>query len=346
MKLGQIVTEANIALKVLKDPKLPKQLYIAFTHDSSLPGNIIARLGTKPTVEQVVKAWSDLIDSSLRDSNYGDLSSNGKFDDWLLRLYISGQVDYEDINGEAGDALGLWSALSRRGRLDVKDQDFNKFKDIHSLRAAMNKPQYRAELERIKNSEIIEKHKRARKEVVLIDDDRFHVILPLNYGACYTFNNSEGIQANFCTGGSNGLHWFQNYAPYTPIISILDKTNMNNKWGKWQLHAWPAFGAAGQLVNAEQNNRGDLPGNDRKFAELFPGLMKRIVAALAEKGPEIEQLSGEPDSTGTTLIRGGYDIQDAISRIKQTFPASYASEEPGAEEPGAGEPAPGGEELY
>ena len=89
------ITEADIAAKVLKDPKQTKMLAIAFRHDHTIPKNIVARLGPKPTDDQVVQAWSQLIDDTLRRNDYGDLSTSGKFDDWLTRLYINGQADYE-----------------------------------------------------------------------------------------------------------------------------------------------------------------------------------------------------------------------------------------------------------
>ena len=131
--------------------------------------------------------------------------------------------------------------------LKEKDQDFNRFKNLRQLQAIIQSREYRDELRRIKDAETIEKHKREKKEITLIDNDRFLVTLPLNYGACYTFNNSEGYQASFCTGSSSGLRWFQNYAPDGPIISIVDKHNHEDVNGKWQMH-----GPTGQMNNGNQ----------------------------------------------------------------------------------------------
>lgn len=311
MRLDQIVLEANIAAK-LKDPKMVKMLTIAMRHDGTLPKNKVAALGTKPTDDQVVKLWSDLLDSSLRLTDYGDLSTDGKFDDWLTRLYINGVVDYEDINGEGGDALGAWKALSIRGKLKEPHQDFNKFKSLKQIQAIVQSRDYRDELRRIKDAEVIEKHKREKKETILIDNDRFLITLPYNYGACYTFNNSAGFNASFCTGSSSGLHWFERYSKDGPIISILDKENIDDVNGKWQMHA-----PTGQMNNGNQSlsySRGD-----QKFAELFPGLMKEIIKAIQSKAEEIKQNSQE-------IVRGGYEVSKAISDIKDKLPYSYASE--------------------
>jgi hypothetical protein len=321
MRITKVFTEANVAAKI-KDPKVIKMLGIAMRHDGTLPRSKIASLGPKPEDQQILKLWSDILDASLRTTDYGDISADGKFDDWLTRLYMNGAVDYEDINGEGGDALGAWKALSTRNRLQPAHQDFNKFKNLAQIQKIVRSPDYRGELARIKDSEVIEKHKRERKEIVLIDNERYNVVIPLNYGACYTFNNAAGYQSNFCTGSSSGLSWFKNYAPGGPIISVTDKSNMGTNEGKWQIHA-----ATNQIVDSDQTRRHDVSWNDDRFANLFPGLMKKIGNAMQSKADDIKTASVEITGTGE-----GYDIGKAISDLQKKYPQSWASEADSAEE--------------
>jgi len=317
MKLNQIVKEANVAAKI-KDPKTIKMLSIAMRHDGTLPKNKVAALGTKPTDEQTLQLWSELLDSSLRTTDYGDISQDGKFDEWLTRMYINGVADYEDINGEGGDALGAWKALSLRGKLSEKHQDFNKFKNLRQIQAIVNDMTYRDELRKIKDAEVIEKHKKEKKEITIYDDERYQAVVPFNYGSCYTFNNSNGFPASFCTGSSSGLSWFKRYAEDGAIISVIDKQNMDDVNGKWQIHA-----ATNQINNGNQTVR-----SDEKFAELFPGLMKKLVAGLEANAADIK-------ASSTELMRDGYDIAKEVADIKRRFPLSYASSdepEPEAEQ--------------
>ena len=318
MKLNQIVLEANVAAK-LKDPKMVKMLSIAMRHDGTLPKDRVAKLGPKPSDDEVVQLWSDLLDSSLSSTDYGNLSTDGKFDEWLTRMYVNGVADFEDINGEGGDALGAWKALSIRGKLAEKHQDFNKFKNLRQIQQIVQSRDYRDELRRIKDAEVIEKHKREKKETTLIDDERFLITLPYNYGACYNFNNSHGFNASFCTGSSSGQRWFERYSPEGPIISIFDKQNQDDENGKWQMHA-----PTGQMNNGNQSL--SYSSGDKKFAELYPGLMKEIIAAVKSKAEEIK-------ANSVDIVRGGYDVNAAIAEIKSKLPASYASEkeEPEAE---------------
>ncbi len=317
MKLNQFfktnLLEANVAAKI-KDPKTIKMLGIAMRHDGTLPRHAVAKLGPKPTDDQILKLWSEMLDSSLRSTRYGDISADGKFDEWLTRLYTNGVVDYEDINGEGGDALGAWKALSLRGRLSANHQDFNKFKSLRAIQNIINDRTYRDELRRIQDAEEIEKHKREKKETTLIDNERFLITLPYNYGACYTFNNSVGFNASFCTGSSSGMRWFERYAPEGPIVSIFDKQNQDDENGKWQMHA-----PTGQMNNGNQSL--SYSNGDKKFAELYPGLLKEIIAAMQSKAEEINQNSKE-------IVSGGYDVSAAIADIKSRLPYSYASEAP------------------
>ena len=311
MKLNQIVLEANVAAK-LKDPKMVKMLSIAMRHDGTLPKDRVAKLGPKPSDDEIVKLWSDLLDSSLSSTDYGNISTDGKFDEWLTRMYVNGVADFEDINGEGGDALGAWKALSLRGKLSEKHQDFNKFKNLRQIQQIVQSRDYRDELRRIKDAEVIEKHKREKKETVLIDDERFLITLPYNYGACYNFNNAHGFNASFCTGSSSGQRWFERYAPEGPIISIFDKQNQEDENGKWQMHA-----PTGQMNNGNQSV--SYSSGDKKFAELYPGLMKEIIAAVKSNAEEIK-------TNSVDIVRGGYDVNAAIAEIKSKLPASYASE--------------------
>ena len=325
MKFNDLL-EANIAAKI-KDPKTLKMLGIAMRHDGTLPPSTISKLiGKNVTDETKLQIWSKLLDNTLQNTNYGDISQESGFDDWLTKLYINGVVNFEDIHGEGGEALGAWLALSRRGLLKPQHQDFNRFPSLESLQRAVRARDYQRILEKIKDQENIERHKRQKKEIVLIDNQRFYVFIPLNYGSCYTFNNSEGYQASYCTGSSSGLHWFERYAPQGPLISIIDKSNINNGDGKWQIHT-----ESTQLVNADQDRRYDREYNDKKFGELFPGLMTEIINALRAKAPEIKE-----QSKNITRNVQGYDVEREIQNIADLFPHAVASkiEEPKHSEPG------------
>jgi hypothetical protein len=340
MKIDSIIgeewiSEANIADKIIKEPGKAKQLMIAWRHDDTLPPNEIAKLGPKPDEKAVAKEWSSMLEQTLERTNYGDLSRDFKFAEWLTKLFITGAADWEDISGEGGDALGAWHALSQRGLLDTKHQDLNKFKTLRQLQiAVVNNAKYQAELKRIKNAAEIAKMKKDQRDIVIIDDDKYWVSIPLNYGACYVFNNTGHI-SNFCTGGSGGMRWFSNYAPSGPMVMIVDKANIDNPDGKWQMHA-----NTNQLVNSIQDYRYD---QGEYFGQLFPGLMRKIIAAMMLHADQIKEQSKEISNNGT-----GYNVAADAALIKNKFPKSLTkaknapADEPEPEIPGM----PGTEGWY
>ena len=167
---------------------------------------------------------SDIIDNSLANSSYGDISRDGKYDQWLVRQYANGAMDYEDLTGEGADALGAFKALGRRGVLKPFHQDINKFRSLRQLITVImgRGSPYQAALQSMRDEATLNKMKRDKREVVLIDDENFYVTIPLNYGACYYFNNALGVRASFCTGSSS-TSWFGRYAGEGPMIDILNK---------------------------------------------------------------------------------------------------------------------------
>ena len=312
-KIMERLLEADITDKIARDPQRSKQLSIAWKHDKHLPHDVVARLGPKPDDRALAKAWSDMLEKTLERTNYGDLSRDFKFADWLTRLYTSGAADWEDIGGEGGDALGAWNALSTRGLLKPQDQDLNKFKTLKALyNRIVRVNTYSSELQRIKNAAQIAMMKKDSKDVVLVDDDKYWAAIPMNYGACYVFNNSGHI-SNFCTGGSSGANWFKNYAPGGPIVTVVDKANINDENGKWQFHA-----NTNQLVNSVQDRRYDRDWNDEQFAARFPGLMRKIVQSMIAHDDDIRVMSQE-------TLGKPYNVAQAVSEIKTKFPKSYAS---------------------
>jgi hypothetical protein len=337
------LNEAQVIKKLLGNEQDIRRIALAMRHDETLPRTVLARLGHRPTDLQLAETWSQLLDSMLSNTNYGNLSTSGKFDMYMTRLYMNGQADYEKLHGEVADTLGSWLALSRQRwnqqdltnfsetyikseKIQVgdpvlrpEDQDFNKFPSTKALIRAMSNDRYQGVLRRLKDAERIKKMKKNARSVVIMDDDRYWSAVLLNYGACYVFNFEIGIAANFCTGSSSGESWFQRYADDSMIVAFIDKKNVHDNDGKWQFHA-----ASNQLKNANQ-----LAGGDRRFAQLFPGMMQRIAHAIESHAVEIKQQSRDSYLAGELpRLPNGYDAVQEVQLIARTFPLSWASEAP------------------
>jgi hypothetical protein len=315
MKICHIFEARRTWDKVSQDPRLAKQLGFFLRLDTTIPPNYRAKLDAPRISDQEkAKLFGELIDNTFNDTKWGNLSEDGKFDNWILNQYITGRVNYEDISSELVDALGSWKALSIRNMLDPAHQDLNNFKKLQSLQTVLRSDVYSTKLRQIKIQAEVDKQKREQKSITLIDDENFLVIIPVNYGACYVFNNSIGVIATFCTGSSSGARWFENYSANGPMISVLDKNNPNNINGKWQIHA-----PSNQLRNANQTN--SSWGAGETFGKLFPGLMNKIVASMRQNAQQIHDQSKEIVGN-----REGYNVEEQINLLKRTFPDAFTSE--------------------
>lgn len=312
-----------------KDPN--KMLALKVWADHTFPMHEMTKLGridmnNPQATAKVREILVNLLKQSMAQTDFINLAIQPDADtmlNWLLDRYSRGMIDYETASGEGVDALAKWSALRNQpphvGRKNTRfPTDVNAFRDVKQLQMLVQDDWYAKVLERLKNQEEINKHKRSAKEIVLIDNPRYHVAIPLNYGSCYVFNNAEGKQANFCTGGSSGLYWFNSYAKHGPMISITDKSNMNSANGKWQIHAH-----TDQIVNADQDHRWDSSGNATKFGKMFPGLMKDIAREMLLHKDEIRKGSMEIEDVDT----GGYDADAEVKELRDKFPGAFTDHE-------------------
>jgi hypothetical protein len=213
--------------------------------------------------------------------------------------YLTYGFDWEDLIGQVPNALGAWLTLNRKNLLPRQYQDLNRF-SLSQLKTIVGKEEYSSHLERARNTGKIEAEKKKQQSIVLINDERFYAAIPLNYGACYVFNNAEGVQASFCTGSSSGLPNFRNYSSRGPIIMIADKSNLKSLDGKWQI-----FAPSREFTRADQRTSNE----SQRFGKLFPGLMNKIASAMTEKSSEIKN--------------AGYDAEQEAMRLKNTFPEAF-----------------------
>lgn len=347
-----LIMEANIARKLLTDPKRTKMMAIAINHDWTFPKHEVAGLGDKAEQKALVELWGRLVDRALATNPDGDLSRDGSFDDWLVNLYINGHATYEEIVGESGDAMGLWKRLGTMVKrepnrpdpenprrtifgnalvdangnnipvLDPRDRDLNNFKSLAAFRhRILQNREYAQILQDLKKQRKQEKMQADPITVTLIDNDQFLVTGLFNYGATHQFARGLGdVLGQYCTGfdSESGAEYADTYTKKGLVVGIIaknaDRLSPNRKF--------QMLAADGQLRNAPQDPS-RTHESDQLFASLYPGLMKQIAAAIQQHADEIVEKSAG-------IVEGGYNIPDQITAIQQNFPLSYASEAPAA----------------
>lgn len=328
------ISEANIAARLKDPPRKPdgtpsgpspaKMIKLAILHDWSFPPIILAKIGPSGKPEEYLEAWSQLLDYKLENAAYGNIAQGQKFDKLVTDIYMKGFVGFEDLSARIIDPLSGLFALLNNNKLKPEHRNFT---ELHPTMLAdiINTPEYSDFLIKTKLKAEISKHKKESKQHILIDNDRFLVFLPFNYGSCFTFNYMGDIIANYCTGSSNGLGYFNSYSRETYIICIFDK--QNEKYGpirndpnykydaKFQLCVG---GTYQEIKNARQESG---YSTDTHFAKIFPGLLKKIIRELGSQKESILQAAKEAGFRDKGIDR-------LIQDLKIKMPRSYETEEP------------------
>jgi hypothetical protein len=104
-------------------------------------------------------------------------------------------------------------------------------------------------------------------------------------------------------------------------VAIIDKANVDSKNGKWQMHS-----ATHQLHNSVQDTY-PLPDkeDDEAFAQLFPGMLRRIASAMKQKESEIRNAGVAVQNKARRGAGEGYDVDAEIRQMQKNFPKSWAS---------------------
>ena len=271
MRANDFLTEAD-TLSYIKKGNLARRIELAFDHDRRLPDDVLYQLADRLTQDKKIAIVSSMIDQFMRNAE-----TPSEYIPWILGQYINGHADLEDIGGEIVDLLYKFHQLKIRNIIRVERQrNINNYSDWNILERVLGK--YQKEWHKIQKEAEFEKYKKTANQIVLMNNDRFLIQIPINFGSCYIFNKTGGVQANFCTGSSNGPLYFRQYSNDGPIIQILDKHNADSANGKWQIHA-----PSNQIRNAPQWER------EYAFAQLFPGLLKEIGKRMLEHRQEIEE---------------------------------------------------------
>lgn len=301
-----------------KDPN--KLLAIKLWSDETVPLRKLVAAGRfnpqdPSSTQKFANIWYETLRDSFSNTDALNLTRQSDYKGavaWLTQQYIRGGQEFEDCTSQTTDNIAMWARLKHQPNISQLigrpyPTDINQFETIGDLNYFMNSDKIRALTSELKNRAKIERLKRNVREIVLIDNDRFKVSIPLNYGACYLFNNEVGITARYCTGSSSGQHWFENYAKQGIIIEILDKQNANSVNGKWQIHS-----ATKQFKNAHQSmsayvdtpNGRSVISSVQYFNMHYSNLMNEIFAAMINAREEIERATG-------------HSVDAEIARIKE-----------------------------
>lgn len=259
--------------RLKNEPKLVKMLSIAMKHDDTLPSAVFGALGVNPSPERTIEIWAKLL-AKMNNFDGRPLSADGKFYGWVTKIYAAGSVNWENLYSRARDHIDSYYLLQRRNLLKPAHMDLNAFGSYGEFETAMTG--YRGVLKKIKEEERIKNLTKDAKSITILDNDKYVVVVPLNYGASCKFARSEGEFANWCTGTTSSDHYFGHYSRQGPLVIFYAKDDPR---AKYQLHA-----PSDQFKDIK-----DEEINRKAFAQKYPDAMNDIVNGLMQHVAELGQ---------------------------------------------------------
>lgn len=280
------------------DPKAVKMLYIAMKHDNTLPSKVFGFLGVNPTPDRVIDVWGKLLNAVNKTPGGQPISPDNKFYGWVTQVYTNGGVNWENLISRGRENLESFYMLLRRNILKPNHQNLN-FPSLSALESAMSV--YRDKIMQYKEEARINELTKDAKSVTIVDNDKWGVVVPLNYGASCKFARSVGDFANWCTGSiSSGDNYFNQYGSRGPLIIFQDKNDPN---GKYQLHA----------PTDQFKDKKDHEIDRKAFAQRYPTAMNDIVAGMQQHAEEI--------NTG----KYKFNMVDQIALVKSKFKTAFGA---------------------
>ena len=320
--------------RVMNDKKLVAGLADAVrddaaSHPQNFPPNS-KRTFQKAPDEELAKWFLENIDKIEKEGYEGTVySRDGVYSDWIVRRYIAGSHNWEDITGVMNMNMRDWTLLKNRNMLDPNHRDIPKFNSVRDLGKYMS-THYAQKLEKIRDAARNAARNKLAKSVKLVDNDDYRIYTTLNRAA----GCALGLGTQWCTANSTFSGHFHSYTskamlfqlfPYTKqeengnIVNVTDEDGdkvLNDK-EKFQFDAGgPSF--------MDITDRG-VPTAivAQKFPYLFTDLSKGLKQNKEKMEKAFEELSADPVLQGEDFKIKTYEIDKEIEKLHKFVDRGY-----------------------
>lgn len=328
MSLDEILLEAEVltpvSQKLIKNNDIVTKLASAVRTDAQFnssqfpPGSVKNFKNARD--DEVAQWFLENLDRIEREGYEGVVySRNGANNEWVVRQYIAGQHEWEDIIGKLNMALSDWYLLQRAGVLDQNHANISRFKGIHGLTSYI-KTHYGDVLPELKKEAQEKALAKNAKSIKLVDNEDYRIYTVLNRAAGVRI----GVNSSWCTANTKSSFNFFNYANQGMLFQLIPYAK--DKEGKKIVNDREKcqFDAATYSFK----DSADVQLSADRVSSMFPYLYNDLVTALsAQKGKiqsaikelgEDPALSANPD---TKILQ--YNIDEEIQKLQNFVNKRY-----------------------
>ena len=306
----------------------------ALTNPSSFPQDF--RRSVKRADDQTLTKWFiDQLDQiELRGYEGTQYSRDGINHEWIVRRYIAGSHNWEDISGTMDMNLSKWYYLKNRDLLDANHKDLWKFNSIRDVGYYMSRHYQQALVDYVAALRAAADKKFA-KAVKLVDNEDYRIYMILNRAAACSY----GLGSNWCTANTATGDHYDRYAGEGALYQLYPKEAeqvSKTKFGK-------------KIEGSERYQFGpdryysfmdiaDDPVLPKDVAEKFPYLYADLTNALKGKSSELQQyidkLRQDPtlQDPNKTLVKP-YAVSDEINKLQGFVQRGHMIDQPRPSKP-------------
>jgi hypothetical protein len=281
--------------------------------------------------EDVAKWFLENIDKIEKEGYEGTIySRDGMYSDWIVRRYIAGSHNWEDLKGVMNMNLRDWTILKNRNELDPAHKEVSKFKSVREIGAYMVH-HYQDKLEDVRNAAKFAARDKMARAIPLVNNADYKITVALNRAAACKL----GSGTQWCTANSTYGDMFKRYAgeamlyqmyPAVPE-TISKKSSMTGKeiTGKEKYQFGPDSGLSFKDIADENVKPEDI-------RTKFPYLYTDLVTALKQNKAKVVELektfSEDPalQDPDMSKIRT-YNVDEEITKLKKFITAGYMTDE-------------------
>ena len=325
--------------RVMNDKNLVINLADAIRDDArSHPGAFPAgfsRTSQKTPDQQLAQWFLENIDNIEREGYDGVVySRDGVNSDWIVRRYIAGSHNWEDLTGVMNMNLCDWYLLKNRNMLDPNHKDLPKFNSVRDVGYYMT-THYKDKLEKLRNASKAAALNKMAKSIKLVDNDDYRIYTTLNRRA----GCALGLGTQWCTANSKTSAHYHRYSNAAMLFQLFPYVKQKDKDGN--LVDVKDEDGRRELSETEkyQFDAGsssfmditDTPAKSTIIREKFPYLYTDLAGALKEKKPAMEkafeELSVDPTLQHEDFKIKTYEIDEEIKKLHVFVNRGYFTDE-------------------
>jgi len=316
--LTEAVALTKGSQRVMNDKNMVANLADAVRDDArSHPQNFPAgssRNFQKAPDDEVARWFLENIDRIEREGYDGVVySRDGVNSDWIVRRYIAGSHNWEDLTGVMNMNLADWYLLKNRNLLEPGHKDLPKFNSVRDVGYYMT-THYKDKIDDVRNAAKKAARIKMAKSVKLVDNEDYRIYTTLNRAA----GCALGLGTQWCTANTQYAGHFHTYSGRAMLFQLFPYTDETDETGKRKLSDKEKYqfdaGGGGSFMDIT-----DTPVNPRVISEKYPYIYTDLAGALKANKEKMEQafaeLTQDPTLQGEDYKIKTYEINDEIKKL-------------------------------